>query len=242
MLMLAFAITLTCSDRVPTRAERQQNAGGGRWLRDRRAMDVRVTTTCECKVIAGPRGLARNRTPRCRVSRVAPGPNAGPSERRHEIPGAAQAPAAAKAAPAVQAGALIPSAPGAVGRRRRRRVRTDRSGQRPRRLAVRACRAMAQRKPCPATICSPPLRLASCRRLGAPVVGRPIGGCECNSFALRLAADRGFGATDLQADHAGRRVALGKLPELPHVVARPRLAHVALVFRIGLARSFLADR
>src|SRR5262245_54104138 len=108
MLMLAFAITLTCSDRIPTRADRQQNAGGGRWLRDRRAMDVRVTTTCECKVIAGPRGPARNRTPRCRVSRVAPGPNAGPSERRHEIPGAAQAPAA-KAAPAEQAGALIPS-------------------------------------------------------------------------------------------------------------------------------------
>src|SRR5262245_64690786 len=104
MLMLAFAITLSCSDSIPTPDDRQQNAGGGRWLRDRRAMGVRVTTTCECKVIAGPRGPARNRTPRCRVSRVAPGPNAGPSERRHEITGPAQATAAAKDAPAEQAG------------------------------------------------------------------------------------------------------------------------------------------
>src|SRR5215470_9380660 len=137
MLMLAFAIMRSCSAHL---TQQRRNVGGLRWLRLvgtlwlLRDHNVR---TCKAEIT---RETARNRDSCCRVSSVAPGPSAGPSERRHEIPGAAQAPAAAKAAPALQAGASVPSIPGAGGRGRRRGMRTDRSRQRPRQRAVIAAR------------------------------------------------------------------------------------------------------
>ena len=76
----------------------------------------------------------------------------------------------------------------------------------------------------------------------APGVRRAVRRLQGNPLALRFASDRHRRAAELERDHPGRCVLLCELLELPHVAVAPVLAHVALVLRIGLARSLSPDR
>src|ERR1041385_869732 len=86
--------------------------------------------------------------------------------------------------------------------------------------------------------CHPACRLAGL----PPIVRRAIDRLERDALALSFAPNGCKRSTQLQAQNTSWCVLFGQSLELFHVVLRPRLPHVAFVFRIGLLWAFSTDR